>query len=75
MGGVSMIWYYIVGMLLIIIAILVYFIMYQRTKYMEESLKYKKALNESLDKYQFYMKENLELKKVYQYMRRKNIKI
>lgn len=63
MGGVSMIWYYIVGMLLIIIAILVYFIMYQRTKYMEESLKDKKALNESLDKYQFYMKENLELKK------------
>lgn len=58
-----MIWYYIVGILLIIIASLVYFIMYQRTKYMEESLKDKKELSESLDKCQFYMKENIELKK------------
>lgn len=58
-----MIWYYIVGILLIIIASLVYFIIYQRTKYMEESLKDKKELSESLDKCQFYMKENIELKK------------
>lgn len=58
-----MVWYYIVGILLIIIASLVHFIMYQRTKYIEESLKDKKELSESLDKCQFYMKENIELKK------------
>ena len=40
-----MVWCYIVGILLIIIACLVYFIMYQRTKYMEESLKDKMISN------------------------------
>lgn len=56
--------YGIIGILLIIIATLIYCLIYQKNKSLQELLNNRKELIKTIDKEKFYIKENTELKKI-----------
>lgn len=57
-------YYYIIGICLIIILSLIYICIYQKNKYIEESIENNKKMIEDYKKYNFYLKENIKLKKL-----------
>ena len=57
-------YYYIIGICLIIILSLIYLCIYQKNKYIEESIENNKKMIDDYKKYNFYLKENIKLKKI-----------
>lgn len=57
-------YYYIIGICLIIILSLIYLCIFQKNKYIEESIENNKKMIEDYKKYNFYLKENIKLKKL-----------
>ena len=57
-------WYIITCIFLLIIANLIYVLMSQKNEHLKETLGNSKKLQESYDKCAFYLKENIELKKL-----------